>query len=174
MKNCAEAAERLTDAWTRLAGPSQGLEGHQKGGQQRGWGEGTPRAWRRAQDLLRAGVDGVDAPLVGKHGHAAQRAHCVHQQQRPVLVAQLAQARHVLVHARAALALRATNCCFGSPTSSLPDFIVDARHAGARLPCARCPATALKTCQQHGSEVPHAWHAWAWLPCARPSCACKA
>ena len=65
------------------------------------------RAWRRAQDLLRAAVHGVHAPRVGEEGHAAQRAHRVHQQQRAVRVAQLAQPRQVLVHARAAVALRA-------------------------------------------------------------------
>lgn len=63
--------------------------------------------WRRAEDLLGAGVDGVDAPGVSEQWDAAQGADGVHQQQRAVALAQVAQARQVLVHARAGLALRA-------------------------------------------------------------------
>ncbi len=43
-----------------------------------------------AQDLLGATVDSVDAPGIGVEGHAPEGAHSVHEQQGPVLMAQLA------------------------------------------------------------------------------------
>mmetsp|Transcript_19465 Transcript_19465/g.49518 ORF Transcript_19465/g.49518 Transcript_19465/m.49518 type:complete len:350 (+) Transcript_19465:536-1585(+) len=63
------------------------------------------RAGGPRQALLRARVDRVNAPVVREQRHAAQRAHRVHQQQRAVLAAQLAQARQALVRARRRLAL---------------------------------------------------------------------
>ena len=66
---------------------------------------GRGRTRRRADDLLRAAVHGVDAPRVCEEGDAAQRAHRVNDQQRAVRMAQVAQARQVLMRARAAVAL---------------------------------------------------------------------
>ena len=52
---------------------------------------GPSHTWRRAEALLRARVDGVDAPGVREQRHAAQRANRVHRQQGVVFPAQVAE-----------------------------------------------------------------------------------
>ena len=54
---------------------------------------------------MRPRVDRVDAPRVGEHRHAAQRAHRVDEQQRARLAAEVAEPGQRLVHARRRLAL---------------------------------------------------------------------
>lgn len=72
-----------------------------------GWVE--EQTWGSAETLLGARVHAVHAPLISEEGNAAQAAHCVHQQQCAVLVAQLPQACQALVHPCAALPLQQQN-----------------------------------------------------------------
>ena len=69
-------------------------------------GVGGEQTWGGAETLLGARVHAVHAPLICEEGNAAQAAHCIHQQQRAVLVAQLPQACQALVHPCAALPLQ--------------------------------------------------------------------
>ena len=69
-------------------------------------GGGREQTWGGAEKLLGARVHAVHAPVISKEGNAAQTAHCVHQQQCAMLVAQLTQACQALVHPCAALPLQ--------------------------------------------------------------------
>ena len=68
--------------------------------------------WRSAQDLLGATVDGINAPSISMQWYTTEGAHGVHQQQGAVLMTQLAQARQILVHPCAALALAQEQNCW--------------------------------------------------------------
>ncbi len=70
------------------------------------WGRGGGQTWGGAETLLGARVHAVHAPVISEEGNAAQAAHCVHQQQCAVLVAQFPQAGQALVHPCAALPLQ--------------------------------------------------------------------
>ncbi len=69
-------------------------------------GGGRGQTWGGAETLLGARVHAVHAPVISEEGNAAQAAHCVHQQQCTMLVAQFPQAGQALVHPCAALPLQ--------------------------------------------------------------------
>mmetsp|Transcript_15758 Transcript_15758/g.45027 ORF Transcript_15758/g.45027 Transcript_15758/m.45027 type:complete len:347 (+) Transcript_15758:350-1390(+) len=91
------------------------------------------RPWWRAEALLGATVDGVNLPVIGKDGHAAQGAHRVHKEQGAVLLTEIPDTGQRLLNTRGGLSLAQKEHGRLVSLYRLPEFLVAERLSSIRL-----------------------------------------